>query len=210
MPLFTGTGLVCVRGPRAVFAELGFALDRGGALVLRGPNGSGKTSLLRLMAGLGRPRAGHLAWDGVPIAEDPVAHAARLAFAGPLDAVKPALTVLENLAFWTTLSGRTHDDARRALDRWGLGTLADTPGRFLSTGQRQRLALARVLVRGTPLWLLDEPTAGLDADGTARLEELAAGHRARGGMVAVATHTQLALDDAVCLSPGDFRREGEL
>ncbi len=195
MSVFQGHDLVCVRGERVVFRGLGFALGAGEALVLRGPNGSGKSSLLRLMAGLLRPAAGRLTWEGEEVYRDREAHAQRLSYVGHLDAVKPVLTVAENLRFWARLDGGggTMDAALAAL---GLSALADIPCRLLSAGQRRRLALARLAVAGAPLWLLDEPTVGLDSDSVERLGRLVARHRESGGMVAVATHAEVALAGA--------------
>jgi heme exporter protein A len=206
MAVFAGTGLTCARSNRVVFAALSFTLEDGGALILAGPNGSGKSSLLRLMAGLIHPRRGRLAWNGLAVDDDPAAHAARLAFLGHLDGVKPALTVLENLAFWAAFDGVADPAGAslKALDRMGIQRLAEVPGRILSAGQRRRVGLARVLVRDIPLWLLDEPATGLDDAGVARLEAAIEEHRAAGGMVALSTHAPLALDDACDLSPGDF------
>jgi len=205
--LFDGEGLVCERGGRIVFGGLGFAADAGDALVLTGPNGSGKSSLLRLMAGLARPAAGRILWDGRPIADDPEAHAARLRFLGHLDAVKPALTVAENLAVWQRLASvpaGVPGGAAAALDRFGLGPLAGTPARFLSAGQRRRLALARVVAVPAPLWLLDEPTVALDAAAVAAVEAAIAAHRAAGGVVAVSTNVALAVPGALPVDVGRF------
>lgn len=195
---FKGIGLACRRGDRLVFVGLDFRLAPGEALVLRGPNGSGKSSLLRLMAGLSRPEAGRLAWAGEAVAADREAHADRLHYVGHLDAIKSALTVFENLAFWARLRhgavGRGELD--RALGRVKLSRLADAPARFLSAGQRRRLTLARLLAAPAALWLLDEPSVGLDDASLAVLEAMLADHRAGGGMVALATHTAIALPDA--------------
>jgi heme exporter protein A len=199
---FTGTGLACRRGERLVFGGLDFALAPGDALVLRGPNGSGKSSLLRVMAGLIRPIAGRLDWGGAAIDDDREAHAAKLHFLGHLDAVKPALTVAENLRFWMDLRGggagvaAGNEVRRAALDTLGLGALADAPARYLSAGQRRRLALARLIAAPAPLWLLDEPTNALDDAALAAFEAMLARHRAAGGMVAVATHAAIALPGA--------------
>ena len=157
-------------------------------MVLRGPNGSGKTTLLRLMAGLARPVAGKLLWHERPI-EDPETHGCHLRFIGHLDAIKPAFTVRENLAFWANFWGSV--DAAlilRAMDTFGLGALADFPARLLSAGQRHRLALARLIASPAPLWLLDEPTNALDDRSTAALTQTIADHRARGGLVVLASH----------------------
>lgn len=196
---FEGRSLQCRRGGRDVFAGLDFALPAGGALLLTGPNGSGKSSLLRLMAGLLRPAAGALLWDGRPVAEETEAHAARLHYLGHLDAVKPVLTVAENLQFWAALrGGATAVD--RALEVFALTDLAAVPGRLLSAGQRRRLALARLIAAPAELWLLDEPSVGLDHASVGRLAAAIAAHRAGGGRVVVATHTALDLGDPQRLS----------
>ncbi len=209
MTLFTGRNLVCVRGERRVFAGLDFAVDGGGALVLAGANGSGKSSLLRLMAGLLHPASGTLAWDGAATAVDPDAHRARLRYVGHLDAVKPVLRVAENLRFWDGLrpgrrAGNLGDAVGPALEAFGIAHLADVPGRFLSAGQKRRLTLARIVTAPAPLWLLDEPTAALDEAATASLEAAIASHRAGGGMVVVATHTRMAVDGARVLDLSHF------
>src|SRR5487761_2507260 len=144
---FTGEGLACRRGERRVFKDVAFALTPGDALLLGGPNGSGKTSLLRLMAGLATPEQGVLAWDGAAIADDPAAHRARLHFTCHADALKPVLTVLETLEFWAGMRGGagTGDAIGDALGRFRLAALAGTPCRLLSQGQRRRLALARLV-----------------------------------------------------------------
>ncbi len=202
MAAFTGSDLTCARGDRVIFADLDFALNPGGALVLTGPNGSGKSSLLRLMAGLARPVAGRLAWDGADIAGDPAAHAGRLHYVGHLDAVKPALTVAENLAFWATLRG--DGLVGPALAHFGIGHLAAMPARFLSAGQRRRLALARTLVAPAGLWLLDEPTVALDAEGVAAVHAAIESHRAGGGSCVVSTNVALGLGAPHRLDVGDF------
>jgi heme exporter protein A len=188
-------GLAAFRGERLVFAGLSFAVPAGGALVLTGPNGSGKSTLLRLLAGLARPEAGRLLWDGADTLADLPAHAARLRYLGHQDAVKPGLTVAENLQFWGG-----GDAVRRTLAAVDLLRLADLPARMLSAGQKRRLAIARLVLTPAPLWLLDEPTLGLDAASVARVGALLAAHRAGGGMVVAATHLPLPLADAAALS----------
>ncbi len=201
--MFEGAELRCVRGQRVVFDRLAFALAPGQALVLTGPNGSGKSSLLRLMAGLARPAAGRLLWDGAPIAADPEAHGARLHYVGHLDAVKPALGVRENLAGWSDLRGGA-TDVDGALDRVGLGALAGLPARYLSAGQRRRLALARLFAAPAPLWLLDEPSVALDRPSVAVLIEALAAHRRGGGICIVSTNVDLAIADAATLDMPRF------
>jgi heme exporter protein A len=188
--------LACLRGERVVFAGLSFRLAPGAALLLTGANGAGKSSLLRLLAGLLPPAAGGLLWEGADALADRAAHARRLRFLSPQDALKPALTARESVAFAARLHG-AGDDPDAALDALGLLPLAELPVRLLSTGQRRRLALARLaLAPGTPLWLLDEPTLGLDAASVLRLGGLLARHREGGGAVVAATHLPLPLPDA--------------
>ena len=193
--------MACIRGERPVFAGVSFRLERGGALVLVGPNGSGKSSLLRVLAGLLKRAGGTLAWDGAPVDEDWAAHRGRLHYVGHLDAVKPTLTVAENLDGWAQFRGavRASPDALATL---GIAELADVPGRFLSAGQKRRLALARVVATPAPLWLLDEPTVTLDSESAARVAAMIAAHRADGGMAIVATHGEIALDGAQRLDLG--------
>ncbi len=185
--------LACLRGERLVFKGLSFALRAGEALRLTGPNGSGKSSLLRLLAGLGRPAAGGIAWNGASVADDPDAHRRRFLFLGHQDAVKPWLTTRENLAFWAALHGAAAAGIAPALARFALTAQARLPARFLSQGQRRRLALARFAAIPARLWLLDEPTTGLDEANVATLETLVAEHCAAGGLAVVSTHLALKL-----------------
>ncbi len=207
MSVFEGRDLTCIRGERPVFAGLDFGLATGGALLLVGPNGSGKSSLLRLMAGLLRPALGQLMWAGAPMGEDPEAHRARLRYVGHLDAVKPVLSVRENLAFWAALHGTaTPQDLARGLAAFALEDLAEVPGRVLSAGQRHRLALARLVAVPGHLWLLDEPTVGLDSAAQGRLAAAIAAHRAGGGLVVAATHMPMDMPEAATLELGPFAR----
>ena len=194
--------MACIRGERPVFSGVSFRLERGGALALVGPNGAGKSSLLRILAGFLKPAGGTLEWDGAPVDEDWAAHRGRLHYVGHLDAVKPALTVAENLHGWARFRGAARA-APEALAALGIADLADVPGRYLSAGQKRRLALARVLATPAPLWLLDEPTVTLDADAAARVDAMIAAHRAGGGMAIVATHGEIALDGARRLDLGN-------
>ena len=196
--------LACRRGERLIFAGLAFVLPPGGALVLTGPNGSGKSSLLRTLATLLAPAAGRLSWGGAPVADDLPGYRERLHYVGHLDAIKPALGVCETLSFWAKTRGVARPETDVALAAFGLEALADFPCRWLSAGQRRRLALARLVASPAPLWLLDEPTASLDADGEARLAAAIAAHRAGGGRVAVATHQSMALPGAMTLALEDF------
>lgn len=208
MDRFVGHDLICVRGERPVFSGLGFDVESGGALLLVGPNGSGKSSLLRLMAGLLAPAAGRLLWNGEPVAADREAHGGRLHYVGHLDAVKPVLSVRENVGFWADLRpGGAAAAVDGALAAFGVGHLAAVPGRFLSAGQRRRVNLARILAAPAPLWLLDEPTTALDRAAVAALEAAIARHRQGGGMVVAATHTPLSLGAARTLDLAHFEAE---
>lgn len=187
-------GLAAFRGERLVFSGVGFTVAPGGALLLTGPNGSGKSTLLRLVAGLVRPEAGRLLWEGQDALADPAAHAGRVAYLGHLDAVKPGLGVAENLRFWGTPTA-----IAAALAQMDLSALADLPARMLSAGQKRRLAIARLALCNARIWLLDEPTLGLDTASVERFGALLAAHRAGGGIVLAATHLPLPLPEAATL-----------
>ena len=202
MSLFTGRDLTCIRGERRVFADLGFSLAAGGALLLTGPNGSGKSSLLRLMAGLGRPAQGALFWNDEDIAQDAETHNARLHYVGHGDAVKPALTASENVAFWAAVRGG--GDPGAGLAAFGAERLGSVPGRFLSAGQRRRVNLARLIATPAPLWILDEPATALDREAVVRLQEAIARHRGGGGLVALSTHGGIEIPDATILDLAPF------
>lgn len=191
--MLEGRDLACWRGERAVFAGLSFTLPPGAALLLTGANGAGKSTLLRVLAGLLPAAEGTLLWDGQDVAADRPAHAARLRYLSHQDALKPSLTVAENLGFYARLWGGAVGPALAAL---GIAELADLPARVLSSGQKRRLALARLALGPVPLWLLDEPTVGLDAASVTRLGALLASHRAAGGAVLAATHLPLPLPGA--------------
>jgi heme exporter protein A len=198
--------LACRRGERLIFAGVSCRLAAGGALVVTGANGSGKSSLLRLFATLLQPAAGVLAWGSAPVQRDVAEYRARLHYVGHLDAVKPALTPREMLSFWSASRGIAPMPCavEAALDGFALAAVADWPCRWLSAGQRRRLALARLLAAPAPVWLLDEPTTGLDRDAARRLEAAIARHRAAGGRILVATHQALSLPGAAALGVEDF------
>ena len=181
--------LTVFRGDRLIFRDLSFAVPAGGALVLTGPNGAGKTTLLRVLAGLKRAEGGTVTLDGT------AERAGRIGWVGHGNGVKPALTAAENLV----LAG---GDTAAALDAFGLASLAQIPARFLSAGQQRRLALARLLSAAAPLWLLDEPSTGLDAASLARFGAALATHRQAGGVVVAATHVPLPLPGAIELPLG--------
>lgn len=187
-------GLAAFRGDRLVLQDISFMVEAGGALVLGGANGSGKSTLLRVLAGLLRLAAGRMFLNDTEISgETPP-----FAYVGHQDAVKPGLSVFENLAFFARLGGR-EADALAALDALGLGALADLPARMLSAGQKRRLALARLGVSRAVVWLLDEPTLGLDTEAVAALDDLFTAHRACGGVIVAATHLPLPLPEAATL-----------
>ena len=192
IPNFSGESLHCIRGERTVFAGLDFSASSGSALILQGPNGSGKSSLLRLMAGLLRPASGSLFRDGLTIEDDPEYHRSSLHYVGHYDAIKPVLTVSENLSFWAGVRGETKS-VGAALERFGLSPLADMAARLLSAGQRRRLNLARIAASPAPLWLLDEPAVGLDDDSVDRLQVGLGAHRDAGGIAVIATHSDLSV-----------------
>ena len=180
--------VACDRGGRRLFDDVSFELAAGEAAVVAGPNGVGKSSLIRIAAGLLSPAEGAVAVTG---------RIALLAEAAALDAER---TVCEALRFWAGLDRADAAAVTRALDDVGLAALAGVPVRMLSTGQRRRVAMARVVASGAPIWLLDEPGNGLDAASLARLEALIARHRGAGGIVLAATHLPLAMPDARIIS----------
>lgn len=185
------TDLSCVRGGRRVLAGVGFALGPGETLVLRGPNGAGKSTLLRALAGL-LPATGTIALDGRALDADALSEA--VAYVGHLDAVKPQLTVAENLRSWAGLAGGPADGADAAIAAFDLAAIAGQPARLCSAGQKRRLALARLVVAPRRLWLLDEPTVSLDAAAEALFLAAVRAHAAAGGLAVVATHVALDLD----------------
>lgn len=183
-----GHDLSLDRGGRRVFSALSFTAEAGSALVVTGANGAGKSTLLRLIAGLLRPVAGELSIDG---GDAELSIPQQCHYFGHQDALKPHLSVTENLAFWRAFAGVPALEVIDALDRVGLARLADLPAAYLSAGQRRRLAFARLLVTARPIWLLDEPTSALDAASEARLLEIVGEHLDAGGLVIAATHLAL-------------------
>jgi heme exporter protein A len=173
-------GLTCSRGGREVFRNVSFRVPAGEALIVTGRNGAGKSSLLRMIAGLGT-------------AETLIAEQAH--YLGHQDAMKPSLTVSENLQFWTRFLG-SRSDIRPALELLDLAPLADLPAAYLSAGQRRRLSIARIVAVSRPVWLLDEPTSALDAPSQSRLSDIMRDHLAGGGLIVAAAHGAIGLDRA--------------
>jgi heme exporter protein A len=197
-----GTDLTCIRGGRAVFDALSFSVDAGGALLVTGPNGAGKSSLLRLIAGLVRPEGGRIDLEGgdADLTVPEQAH-----YLGHLDALKPALSVAENLGFWAGFLGGDPAQIAPALATVGLADLAGLPAAYLSAGQRRRLSIARLIAVPRPIWLLDEPASALDSAAQGMLATLMQQHRAGGGLILAAVHGPLGLGDAQELKLGGSR-----
>ena len=179
-----GEGLTLARGARVLAEALSFEAKPGAFIEVRGPNGSGKTTLLRAIAGFLRPRAGRIVIEG---AEEP---AEALHYVGHQNALKSSISARAHVSYWTGLLGGA-DDADAALERVGLKRAADLPARVLSQGQQRRLALTRLLVAPRALWILDEPSAALDAEGRALLSDLIQNHCASGGIAVAAVHGAL-------------------
>ncbi len=188
-----GHDLTCRRGGRDIFAGLNFSVAGGEALMVSGRNGAGKSSLLRMLAGLVRIAHGDLELEGgdpnLTIGEQ--AH-----YLGHLDALKPSLSVAENLEFWAGFLGPPTSSRSGPLAAVGLDAIADLPAGYLSAGQRRRLSLARLLAVKRPIWLLDEPASTLDASGQRRLRDFMRAHLAAGGLIVAATHAALGIDGA--------------
>lgn len=207
MTIFSGQDLVCIRGERLVFSKLTFHVEKGDCLTLIGRNGAGKSSLLRMMAGLLKPSMGTMQWDDQPVSDDMDDHRERLHYVGHHDAIKPVLSVRENLQFWAGLradAAEAKANFEEALNEFSIAHLIDIPGRFLSAGQKRRVNLARIIASKAPLWLLDEPTTALDKASIAKLESLIERHRANGGMVVLSTHSDMKLARQTILDVSEF------
>jgi heme exporter protein A len=183
------------RGDRALFSGLGFTVPAAQALLITGANGSGKTTLLRVIAGLAQPVSGTLSWRGSDIGTHAAAMRAEALYIGHAPALKDEMTAEENLASLVSLHGAAVEleAVRAALAAWSLGPQRSLPTRALSQGQRRRVGLARLRLLRRPLWILDEPTAALDAAGVAMLQSVLEAHLAEGGSAVIATHHELVL-----------------
>jgi heme exporter protein A len=186
----SGRDVRCVRGGREVFSGLDFEAASGEALAVTGPNGSGKTSLLRLIAGLLTMADGSIGLEG---GETELTLAEQAHYLGHRDALKSALSVQENLSFWRDFLGGETFDASASLAAVGLDHAAHLPAAYLSAGQRRRLSIARLLVVRRPVWLLDEPTSALDTTGQSMFAALMGDHLAHGGLIVAATHAPLGI-----------------
>ncbi len=186
----SGRSVRCVRGGREVFSSLDFETSSGEALAVTGPNGSGKTSLLRLIAGLLTIADGSIGLEG---GETELTLPEQSHYLGHRDALKSALSVMENLSFWRDFLGGEVFDAGASLAAVGLDHAAHLPAAYLSAGQRRRLSIARLLVVRRPVWLLDEPTNALDTAGQSMFAALMGDHLSRGGLIVAATHAPLGI-----------------
>lgn len=191
--MLQGSDLVCVRGDRRLFRDVNFSLEAGGLMQVRGPNGSGKTSLLRILCGLSAPAHGEIRWCGTSIRSLGGAYNRVITYLGHLNGAKEDLTAIENLRISCALAGVEVDDkkVREALQHIGLKGRELLPARVLSQGQKKRVALARLLVCDTRLWILDEPLAALDIHAIQLIKELLEKHLAQGGMVVMTTHQEI-------------------
>jgi heme exporter protein A len=188
--------LQCVRGERTLFSGLGLSVERGELLRVAGANGSGKTSLLRIVCGLTPPAQGEVRWEGTNIRALKEDYARQLVYIGHANALKDDLTGRENLTIASALAGlqATAPQADDALERFGVGHCAMLPARVLSQGQRRRVALARLaLSADVPLWVLDEPFTALDVAAVEDLQALISAHTARGGSIVLTTHQEVAI-----------------
>ncbi|GAA0156164.1 ATP-binding cassette [Lithospermum erythrorhizon] len=209
MPKLLLNNVACMRNAQQILRHVNVSLHDGGALQVIGSNGSGKTTFLRMLAGFSKPSAGHVLWNGHDITESGVFHQYKLQlnWLTLKDAIKDKFRVLDNVQWFEVLEGK-QGRSLPALELMGLGRLAKEKSRMLSMGQRKRLQLARLIAMDRPIWLLDEPTVALDADGLKLLEYIIAEHRKQGGIVIAATHQPIAMEDPMVLRlPPRFPRK---
>lgn len=191
--MLKGSSLVCVRGDRRLFKDVNFSLEAGGIMRVAGPNGSGKTSLLRMLCGLSRPEHGEISWRGKSVRSLGGEYYGDITYLGHLGGAKDDLTALENLRISCALAGTeiTEQEAIDALQYIGLGGRELLPVKVLSQGQKKRVALARLLTSKTVLWILDEPLVALDTSAVGMIKEILEQHLAQGGMVVMTTHQEI-------------------
>ncbi len=191
--------LQCIRGDRVLFSDLSFTLKQNELMYLKGVNGSGKTSLLRMLCGLVTPAEGDISWCGENIRQLKEEYFRQLLYIGHLPGIKAELTPLENLKISCAINGCpiTEDQAWDALDKIGLRGREDLPSKVLSQGQKRRVALARILLTDAKLWILDEPFTALDVDAVAMLQAVLAEHVQRGGMVLLTTHQEFEVSTGI-------------
>lgn len=191
--MLQGINLACVRGDRELFKEINFSAEAGCLMQVSGPNGSGKTSLLRMLCGLSNPAAGEIRWRDTPIRELEGEYYADMTYIGHLSGTKDDLTVSENLRISSALTGVeiSVSQATEALNFIGLGGRCHLPVKVLSQGQRRRVALARLLVCKTALWILDEPLVALDVTAVQMIKEILERHLQQGGVIVMTTHQEI-------------------
>ncbi|WP_374563886.1 cytochrome c biogenesis heme-transporting ATPase CcmA [Nitrosomonas sp.] len=191
--MLQGINLACVRGDRELFREINFSVEAGCLMQVSGPNGSGKTSLLRMLCGLSNPAAGEIRWRNTPIRELEGEYYADMTYIGHLSGTKDDLTVSENLRISSALTGVeiSVSQATEALNFIGLGGRDHLPAKVLSQGQRRRVALARLLVCKTALWILDEPLVALDVTAVQMIKEILERHLQQGGVIVMTTHQEI-------------------
>ena len=194
-------GLCCVRGERELFSGLHLRISAGNCLHVRGENGVGKTSLLRLLTGLSKPESGEVLWGNQSIALDPIAYHRELLFLGHRDALKEDLTALENIQMYAALDdiALPQEKALAALWRFGLRGRENLPVNCLSAGQKRRVLMARMLTRQAKLWILDEPFNALDAQAIQEMQNLIVEHLSVGGLVVLTSHQEVSIPNVQVL-----------
>ncbi|PIA51531.1 hypothetical protein AQUCO_01100411v1 [Aquilegia coerulea] len=200
LPRILLNNVSCMRNAQTILRNINVSVHDGSALVLTGANGAGKSTFLRMLAGFSRPSAGEILWNGHDITDSGVfqQYKLQLNWLSLKDAIKDKITVLDNVQWFELLEGKS-GKAKEAIELMGLGRLMNEKARMLSMGQRKRLQLARVLAIDRPIWLLDEPSVALDSEGVKLLEYIISEHRKNGGIVFVATHLPIEIEDAMIL-----------